>query len=181
MSVSISDQSNQLAQTPGRAFSATLRALASHLMRVGLVVIIAWFGAFKYTAAEAHAIEPLLANSPLLRWLYDLTDLQGASRLIGSAELVIAVLIALRPLAPKLSAAGSLAAVGMFSTTLSFLVTTPGVWVQVDGFLIPNETGSFLLKDLFLLGAALWTASDAIEASRHTRPSPASGSRVASA
>jgi uncharacterized membrane protein YkgB len=134
-------------------------------MRLGLVGIILWFGAFKYTAAEAHAIQPLLANSPLLKWLYRVTDVQGASRLIGSAEILIAGLIALRPFAPRLSAAGSLAAVGMFSTTLSFLLTTPGVWARIDGFLVPNETGSFLIKDLFLLGAALWTASEAIEAS----------------
>jgi uncharacterized membrane protein YkgB len=36
----------------------------------------------------------------------------------------------------------------------------------VDGFLVPSEAGAFLIKDLFLLGAALWTASEALEASR---------------
>ena len=41
-----------------------------HLLRWTLVVFIVWFGAFKFTAAEATAIQPLVANSPLLSWLY---------------------------------------------------------------------------------------------------------------
>jgi uncharacterized membrane protein YkgB len=137
---------------------------ATFVLRWGLVVLIAWFGLFKFTPTEAQAIQPLLANSPLLSWLYAVLDVEGASRLIGTMELAIALLIALRPVAPRLSAAGSLAAVGMFATTLSFLATTPGVWVQVDGFVVPNEIGGFLVKDLFLLGAALWTAGEALEA-----------------
>ncbi|HXV85269.1 MAG TPA: DUF417 family protein, partial [Gemmatimonadales bacterium] len=65
----------------------------SHVLRYGLVVLILWYGLFKFTAAEARAIEPLLANSPLLSWLYAVTDVQGASRLIGAAEIAIALLI----------------------------------------------------------------------------------------
>jgi reactive chlorine resistance protein C len=146
-----------------------LQRTAGIVLRYGLVVIILWFGAFKFTGAEAHAIQPLLSNSPVLGWLYSVTTERGASRVIGTAEILIAVLIALRPLAPRLSAIGSLAAIGMFVTTLSFLASTPGIWVQVEGFLIPNETGGFLLKDLFLLGAALWSASEALMASQTLR------------
>ena len=56
----------------------------------------------------------------------------------------------------------------MFATTLSFLVTTPGVWVSVPGFPlpVPNEIGAFLVKDLFLLGAALWSGAEALRAVR---------------
>ena len=140
------------------------RRAATTILRYGLVVLIGWFGLFKFTPAEAQAIQPLVANSPLLSWLYAVLDVPGASRLIGVAELAIAALIALRPLAPRASAAGSFAAVGMFATTLSFLATTPGVWVRIDGFIVPNETGTFLIKDVFLLGAALWTASAALAA-----------------
>lgn len=140
------------------------RRAATMILRYGLVVIIGWFGLFKFTPAEAQAIQPLVANSPLLSWLYAVLDVAGASRLIGVAELAIAALIALRPLAPRASAAGSIAAVGMLATTISFLATTPGVWVRIDGFIVPNETGTFLIKDVFLLGAALWTASEALAA-----------------
>ena len=50
---------------------------------------------------------------------------------------------------------GSLAAGGMFLVTLSFLFNTPNV----------GESAPFLLKDLTLLGAAVWTAGEAIAAS----------------
>jgi uncharacterized membrane protein YkgB len=50
----------------------------------------------------------------------------------------------------------------MFLTTLSFLVTTPGVWLQVEGFPAPSETAAFILKDVFLLGAAISTAGEAL-------------------
>jgi uncharacterized membrane protein YkgB len=146
--------------------AAILRRAATAVLRYGLVIIIAWFGAFKFTPTEAQAIQPLLANSPLLRWLYAVLDVGGASRAIGTLELVIALLIAVRPWWPRVSAAGSLAAVGMFLTTLSFLATTPGAWAHVDGFVVPGEAGGFLIKDVFLLGAALWTASEALERSR---------------
>jgi reactive chlorine resistance protein C len=132
------------------------------LLRTALVCTIAYFGAFKFTSAEAHAIEPLVRNSPLLSWLYRFTDVGGASRLIGGAELMIAALILLRPYRPVLSAIGSLAAIGMFATTLSFLFTTPGAWQRVDGFLVPSGAGAFIIKDVFLLGAALWSTGDAL-------------------
>jgi reactive chlorine resistance protein C len=143
-----------------------LAALGGWVLRYGLVAIILWFGAFKFTAAEAEAIEPLIANSPPLSRLYGLTDVRGVSRLIGAAELVIGVLIALRPAAPTRSALGSLGAVGMFLMTLSFLATTPGMWTRVEGFVAPTDAGGFIVKDLVLLGAALWTAGEALRARR---------------
>jgi len=152
-------------QTVDRA-AYFLQASGGVVLRYALVAIIAYFGAFKFTDAEAQAIQPLLANSPLLRWLYAVTDVSGAARLIGGAELAIAALIGLRPWRPAASAAGSLAAIGMFLTTLSFLVTTPGMWAHVDGFLVPAGGGSFIIKDVFLLGAAAWSAGEALAAAR---------------
>ena len=136
------------------------------VLRYGLVLLVLWFGLFKFTPTEAQAIQPLVANSPLLSWLYALTDVRGASRLIGIAEIAIALLIAARPISARASALGSLGATVMFLTTLSFLATTPGSWGRVDGFLVPTGAGGFLIKDLLLLGAALWTAYEALTASR---------------
>ncbi|HJU89458.1 MAG TPA: DUF417 family protein [Gemmatimonadaceae bacterium] len=139
------------------------------ILRYGLVGFILFFGAFKFTAAEAEAIRPLVANSPFLGWLYAVTDVRGASRLIGAAEIVIALLIASRPFAPRLSALGSAGAIAMFLTTLSFLVTTPDTWAVVEGFAVPGAMGAFIVKDVFLLGAAMWTAGEALRSSRgHT-------------
>jgi uncharacterized membrane protein YkgB len=51
----------------------------------------------------------------------------------------------------------------MFLTTLSFLVTTPGVWEpSLGGFpALSHRPGEFLLKDLALLGISLWTLGEA--------------------
>lgn len=61
-------------------------------------------------------------------------------------------------MSPALSALGSLIASGTFLVTLSFLVTTPGVLAPDHPF------GGFLMKDLILLGAALYTAAEALDA-----------------
>ena len=60
---------------------------------------------------------------------------------------------------------GSALAVGMFATTLSFLATTPGVWEpSLGGFpALSAVPGQFLLKDVVLLGAALWTLGEALD------------------
>jgi uncharacterized membrane protein YkgB len=49
----------------------------------------------------------------------------------------------------------------MFLTTLSFLFTTPG-WEPTLGFpAISALPGQFVLKDIVLLGAAIFTATAA--------------------
>jgi uncharacterized membrane protein YkgB len=79
--------------------------------------------------------------------------------LLGAVEVSIAALIALRPLSAPASALGSGLAVGMFATTLSFLLTTPGVWeASLGGFpAISAVPGQLLLKDIVLPGVALWS------------------------
>ncbi len=111
---------------------------------------------------EALWIQPLMANSPFFAWLYGVTGVQGASNLIGVIELSLGVLIVVRRWWPRLSAIGSLGAAITFIFTLSFLFTTPNV---------STELGGFLMKDLILLGAALWGAGEALQARRIRRPS----------
>src|SRR5438094_4843275 len=91
----------------GMASAALLRS-ASVVMQYGLAAIILWFGVFKFTPTEAQAIQPLVANSPILSWLYALTGVRGASRLIGCVEIVIAVLIMLRSVSWRASAVGGI-------------------------------------------------------------------------
>ena len=160
-----------------RARGVELESLGITLLRYSLVLILVYFGAFKFTMAEAQAIQPLVAESPLMSWLYRVLDVQGVSRLIGLAELAIAALIFVRPWSPLWSAIGSLAAVGMFTITLSFLLTTPGLWQWVESFPAPTEGAAFLMKDVFLLGAAICTAGEALKA-RLGRGAPARSSGV---
>jgi reactive chlorine resistance protein C len=130
-------------------------------LRYGLVLILLWIGAMKFTAYEAEGIRPFVSNSPLFSWTYPLLGQQGLSNLLGVIEVVIALLIASRPWLPRVSAIASLLAAGMFLSTLSFLVTTPEAWVPGSGFPALGVPGQFLLKDIVLLGASLWAASEA--------------------
>jgi uncharacterized membrane protein YkgB len=142
-----------------------IQALGGSVVRYGLVVVVGWIGLMKFTHYEAEGIRLFVANSPLMSWAYSVLSVDGFSALLGITEVAIASLIALRPLSARVSAVGSALAVGMFATTLSFLVTTPGVWEPtLGGFpAISAVPGQFLLKDIVLLGAALWTLGEAFE------------------
>ncbi len=85
--------------------------------------------------------------------------------MLGVIEITLGILIATRRFAPKLSAVGSIGAIIMFLITLSFVLTTPGVWQPGYRFpfLAPNP-GQFLAKDLLLLGATVRTAGEALMA-----------------
>jgi uncharacterized membrane protein YkgB len=109
-----------------------------------------------------------VANSPLMSWGYGLMSLRGFSAVLGIVEVAIAILIAARPFWPRASALGSALAVGMFLTTLSFLITTPGVWAaDAGGFpALSGFPGQFLIKDLVLLGISLWSLGEAWKASQ---------------
>jgi len=155
-------------QTPwkdARVSAAGIEGLGAFTVRYGLVLVVAWIGAMKFTAYEANGIEPLVAASPLLSWAYDAVSVRGFSNALGMVELAIALLIALRAVSPLAATIGSGLAVGMFLTTLSFLFTTPGWEPTLGGFpALSAMPGQFLLKDIVLLGAALWSTGEAARA-----------------
>src|SRR5258708_8251463 len=125
------------------------------VIRYGLVVVVAWIGALKYFPYEAAAIQPLIAHSPLLSWLYGIFNVRTLGYALGSAEITAALLIALRPLWPRMSAVGSLFPALLFCSTISFPFTTPGV--TTGGFgLLSGLPGQFLIKDILLLLSPLW-------------------------
>jgi len=144
------------------------------LVRYALVVVIAWIGALKYSAYEAAAIHPLIANSPLMNWFYSILSVRALAATLGSLEIIAAVLIALRVLSPRLSAVGSAMAIVLFLGTLSFLFTTPGVTAGGGFPVLSVLPGQFLLKDLVLLGASLWTLGDSLAAIKFRTRSGAS-------
>ena len=147
------------------------------LLRFTLVLLLLWFGLLKFTAAEAGGVQPLIAASPLIAWMYHVLSVQGVSDVIGVIEIGCALLIASRRFSPFLSAAGSLGAIFTFLVTLSFLFTTPGAFQHVPGVVLPfpSLVGSFLVKDLALLAASFSTAAEALAARRlRTRQLPGS-------
>jgi len=129
--------------------------------RYGLVVVLAWIGFGKYVKMEARV---LIEHSPLMSWIYDYLSVTTVARGLGTMEIVAALLIALRPLWPRASAVGSALAVVLFLGTLSFLFTTPGVVATHAAGLpvLSAQPGQFLLKDLVLIGVAIWTLGDSL-------------------
>ncbi len=116
----------------------------------------------KFTEYEASGISVFVSNSPLMSWAYNIFNVRGFSALLGVTEIAIALMIAARPISIRVAMIGSTFAVGMFFTTLSFLLTTPGVWESsVGGFpALSVVPGQFLIKDFVLFGASLWMCGD---------------------
>lgn len=147
--------------------SVGLERLGEGIIRYGLVIVLLWVGFLKFTPYEAEGIKPLAMNSPLLSWSYSVTSVQGFSKFLGFIEILLGILIACRAFSAKVSAIGSIGAIIMFVITLSFLLSTPGVWQPDYGFpYLSPMPGQFLAKDLLSLGAATWTAGEALAASK---------------
>jgi uncharacterized membrane protein YkgB len=144
-------------------------AVAGRLVsRYGLVVVLAWIGAGHVIKNDSRV---LIEHSPLLSWLYDFLSYRTVAYALGSMEIIAAVFIAVYLLWSRVSAVGSALAVVLFLGTLSFLFTTPGVVdTFANGFpVLSTQPGQFLLKDLVLIGVALWTLGDSLVAAGRKR------------
>jgi len=140
----------------------TLEAVGRYAIRYSLVLVLLWIGGMKFTAYEAEGISGFVSNSPLMSWAYSIFSVRTFSALVGITEIVIGLLIAAWPLSIGASLVGSALAIGMFLTTLSFLLTTPGVGEATAGGFpaISVVPGQFLIKDFVLLSASLWICGE---------------------
>src|SRR6266508_2441302 len=80
--------------------------LGGGILRYGLVLLLVGIGLLKFTEAEALAIQPWVAHSPFLGWLYGVTTVQVASNVIGIVEIALGSLLAGSRWWPRLSAIG---------------------------------------------------------------------------
>jgi uncharacterized membrane protein YkgB len=143
---------------PDPFMTRRMGAIGLGVSRYGLAFLLVLIGSYKFFMFEAEAIRPLVGSSPLLAWLYGVFDVQTTAALFGTFEVAVGALICTRRWAPRVSGYASLVASSMFLITLSFLVTTPGALSPTSPF------QQFLLKDLVLLGAALFTGAEALSA-----------------
>jgi reactive chlorine resistance protein C len=148
-----------------------LAQIGLFVLRFSLVFFFVGFGIYKFTPQEAAGVAPLMAHSPFLFWVNPAFGERGGSAFIGVIEISLGVLIALRRVSPSLSALGSALTALALLVTLSFLFTTPGLDPQ-------SSDAGFLLKDLTLFGAALWTTSEAMAAARMRRAQVSEGART---
>ncbi len=119
---------------------------------VGVAIVLLWIGIFKFTPTEAKAIEPLVKNSFLMKWMYSVTGVQGVSNIIGTIEIVTALCLLLHFFQKKAGIVGGILSSITFLLTLSFLFTTPEVFSVVDGVPV---TEFFILKDVMALGISI--------------------------
>jgi uncharacterized membrane protein YkgB len=73
-----------------RAMSSQVEAVGRELARYGLAVVVGWIGFMKFTTYEAEGIHSLVANSPLLSWVYGPMSIRGFSAVLGVVEVTIA-------------------------------------------------------------------------------------------
>lgn len=139
--------------------------LGNFALPIGLASVIAWVGAMKFTKYEAEGIAGLVSNHPLMSWIYDVMSVHAFGTLLGIVEVSIAALLVVGIFRPRVGAVGAALAAGMFTTTLSFLATTPGVFEPtLGGFpALSIMPGQFLIKDIALLAIALHLLANAWE------------------
>lgn len=147
-----------------KKYAKNLISIGLTVIRLGLALIIIWIGAMKFTSYEAQGIKPFVENSPLMSFAYKFLSVEDFSAFIGIIEIAVGIFIALGRLVPSLSLAGGVMGIGMFVTTLSFMLTTPGIFEpSLGGFPALSITGQFVLKDIALLGACLWATGDSLQ------------------
>jgi uncharacterized membrane protein YkgB len=149
-----------------------------HLVRIAICVVMVWIGGLKFAPYEAEGIVPFVANSPVMEFFYakrppeykkymnkegDVVPKNRAwhqenrtyvfSDALGTVIIGIGILVLLGLFSPGIGFVGALLAAGMSLVTLSFLITTPEVWVGRFPYLA--GAGRLVVKDLIMLSGAL--------------------------
>ncbi|MBE8720359.1 DUF417 family protein [Sphingobacterium pedocola] len=175
-------------------FFAALQGKFIHFLQIAIFIVMAWIGGLKVFQYEADGIVPFVANSPFMSFFYtnEATEYQhyknpeGAtvtkninwhrengtyifSYGLGGVIVCIGILTLLGIWYPKAGFVGGLLTFIMSVVTLSFLITTPEVYVPNLGgdFPTPNfgfpylsGAGRLVLKDIIMLVSGLIIASD---------------------
>lgn len=129
-----------------------MKDIGFHISLFGVAIILIWIGLFKFTPTEAKAIEPMISNSPLMKWMYKIASINGVSKIIGTIEVITGLLLLLNYFTPYGGLVGGFMASATFIVTISFIFTTPNAIEKIDGFILPD---AFILKDIMALGISL--------------------------
>lgn len=119
---------------------------------LGVSLVLAWIGIYKFTPTEAKLIQPLVENHFAMSWLCNVISVQAVSNIIGATEIVVAIGLIVGIKNNKIAYLSGIAAALIFVTTLSFLLTTPNTWKVSDGVLVTNF---FLVKDILFLAISV--------------------------
>lgn len=175
-------------------FLANRQSNFINFTRLSIFIVMAWIGGLKAFQYEADGIVPFVANSPFMSFFYTQSapdyqaykNPEGKTVIkniewhksngtyvfaygLGSVILIIGLLTLLGIWFNKPGLAGGLLTAGMAVVTLTFLITTPEVYVPdlggdfptpQFGFPYLSGAGRLVLKDVIMMGAGLICASD---------------------
>ncbi|MDQ0477225.1 DUF417 family protein [Chryseobacterium sp. MDT2-18] len=165
-----------------------------NVSRISIFVVMAWIGGLKAFQYEADGIVPFVANSPVMSFFYtkeapeyteyknpegktvqknvDWHEVNGTYIFaygLGTLIIIIGIFTLLGIWYDKIGLIGGLLTFGMSIVTLTFLITTPEVYVPnlggdfptpEYGFPYLSGAGRLVLKDIIMLAAGLICAAD---------------------
>lgn len=173
--------------------AASSQRLGIHLLRIAILIIFVWIGGLKFWNYEAEGIVPFVANSPFMSFFYTHSapeykayklkegesdkakqqwhqenNTYGFSHGLGILIMSIGILVFGGMFWPKIGLVGALLAIIMTIGTLSFLVTTPEVWVPdlgsgEHGFPLLSGAGRLVIKDTAILAGAIVLLADSAQ------------------
>ncbi|MFD2166768.1 DUF417 family protein [Thalassotalea euphylliae] len=128
-------------------FSSSQHAL---LNVIPVAIVMLWIGGMKFYEFEAKGIESLVANSPLMSWMYSVGDLQEVSNAIGVYDLLVTLALVLGVALRHrlLLLAGILGCGAVFVVTQTFIFTTGG---GLSAETLLTGLSQFIIKDLWLV------------------------------
>lgn len=130
------------------------------ILRYGLAITFIWLGLMKLRNSEADYLKQVLANSSLFSWMLKYISSYAFSQMLAYLQMIIGVLIVLKPIAKKVSFWGGVVATVILMISVSTIFTSSYVWQAPYGFPELSKLGQSILKDIVLLGAAMWCVGD---------------------
>lgn len=173
--------------------AASGQKLGINLIRIAILIIFVWIGGLKFWNYEAEGIVPFVANSPFMSFFYEkqapeykafklkegefdqakhdwhvANNTYGFSHGLGILIMSIGILVFLGIFSPRIGLIGGILAIVMTAGTLSFLVTTPEVWVSnlgsgEHGFPLLSGAGRLVIKDTAILAGAIVLLSESAQ------------------
>ena len=170
--------------------AAGSQRLGLGMIRVAILIIFVWIGGLKFWNYEAEGIVPFVANSPFMSFFYNekapeyrqyklpegsfdaakhewhvKNNTYGFSHGLGLLIMSIGLLTFFGFFSRRVGLVGELLAIVMTLGTLSFLATTPEVWVPdlgsgEYGFPLLSGAGRLVIKDTAILAGAVVLLSD---------------------
>lgn len=170
--------------------AASFRQIGLNLIRVAILIVFVWIGGLKFKYYEADGIVPFVANSPFMSFFYakdapeykdyklkegefdkvknewhEANNTYTFSHGLGLAIMSFGILTLLGIWFPKIGFVGTGLVIIMTFGTLSFLITTPEVWVPdlgsgEHGFPLLTGAGRLVIKDVCILASAVVVLAD---------------------